>query len=408
MKRLILFLSALAAAFSLAAAPVSEQRARKVAADFFAGADDWVRLPDAPAGCYVFNRRSGGFVIVSADDCTLPVLAYSHSGRFTLKDAPDNLRAWAESTSRVIRESAAKGRISDSRLQAVWDRPAVLSRAGEGTARLINTATWDQHAPFNEYTPVVDGEKSLTGCVALAMAIIMRHYRWPEKGSDVLPGYEFVSEKGTRIYQNGHALGHSYNWADMPLNHVPADNRSVARLVYDCAIAIESAFNASGTSAYANDAPAKMAQYFGYSMSALVEQRSYYTTSSWMARIKAEIDAGRPVLYSAFSEATYGHAFVVDGYDEMSCLHVNWGWKGSCNGYFSIDCFFPYAGDASREAEYGYYFRHAAAFDLIPDKSGSSRPKDMLCMRRSGDMQGLRLVSGTIAKDSPFRLEFGL
>lgn len=408
MKRLLVLIAAFLAAFSLGAAPVSEQRARKVASDFFAGADDWERLPDAPEGCYVFNRKSGGFVIVSADDCALPVLGYSHSGRFTLKGAPDNLRAWTDATAKVIRAEAAKGRVPGSALKAVWEAPALLSRAGVAE-RLINTATWGQNAPFNYYTPTVDGAKSIAGCVAVAMAIIMRHYRWPAAGNGVLPNYTYTSEKGTRITQSGHALGHSYDWDDMPLNHVGEDNRSVAQLIYDCGIAVESAYNEDGTSAYANDAPAKMALHFSYSMSAILEQRSYFSTSAWMARLKAEIDADRPVLYSAFSEAKFGHAFVVDGYDAAFNLHVNWGWQGSCNGYFALDCFYPYEGSVpSKEKEHGYYYRHGAVFDLVPDKTGTSRPRALLCMRSSGDMQGLRLVSGNIAKGSTFRLEFGL
>lgn len=406
MKRLTVLLAALLSAYFLAAAPVSEQRARRVASDFFAGADDWVRLADAPAGCYIFNRRSGGFIIVSADDCALPVLGYSHSGRFTLQGAPDNLRAWADATAKVIRLEAAKGRMPDSRLLSVWEAPSVLSRAGAGS-RLINTATWKQGSPFNAYAPTVDGEKSIAGCVPLSMAIIMRHYRWPEKGNGVLPDYSYVSDRGTSVRQSGHALGHTYDWDDMPVNHVPADNRSAAQLVYDCGIAVQASYNPNGTSAYANDAPVKMALHFGYSMSATFEQRSYFSTSAWMAKLRGEIDADHPVLYSAFSEAKYGHVFVVDGYDASSCLHVNWGWGGSCNGYFSLDCFFPYADSPEKEKEYGYYYKHSAAFGLVPDKTGASRPRPVLYMHNSGGMKGLRLVSGTISKGASVKLEFG-
>lgn len=406
MKRAISLLILLAAAFTLDAAPVSEQRARKVASDFFAGADDWERLADAPEGCYVFNRKSGGFILVSADDCALPVLGYSYSGRFELKDAPDNLRAWTDATAKAIRQTTVLRRTPDSRILAVWDHPALLSRAGAG--KLINTATWAQTAPFNEYAPTVDGAKSIAGCVGLAMAIIMRHYRWPAKGNGVLPAYKYKTDKGNIRTQEGHALGHAYNWDDMPLNHVPVDNRSVSQLVYDCAVAVASSFNEKGTSAVASDAPAKMALHFSYSMSALMEQRSYYSTAEWVSRLKKEIDADHPILYSGFSEAEFGHAFVVDGYDESSRFHVNWGWGGSDNGYFTIDCFFPYVGNPEKEAEFGYYYRHAAAFDLVPDKNGSSRPKTMLCLRRTNDMQGMRVTSGTVKKGSPFILEFGL
>ena len=129
MKRAISLLILLAAAFTLDAAPVSEQRARKVASDFFAGADDWERLADAPEGCYVFNRKSGGFILVSADDCALPVLGYSYSGRFELKDAPDNLRAWTDATAKAIRQTAVLRRTPDGGRRQVDCR---LRRPGDG------------------------------------------------------------------------------------------------------------------------------------------------------------------------------------------------------------------------------------------------------------------------------------
>ena len=406
MKRLIILCLALFEALVLCAAPVSEQRARKVASDFFAGGE-WQRLADAPDGCFVFNRKGGGFIIVSADDCALPVLAYSRTGSFSLSGAPDNLLAWVGATTKVIRQRADASRNTDSRLKAVWESPAALSRAGDGE-HFLNTATWNQEAPFNFYTPYVDGEKSVTGCVALSMAIIMRHYSWPKKGSGTLPSYKYKTVKGNDRTQAGHSLGHEYNWADMPINHVPGDNVSAARLVYDCGIAVKSEYNEKATSAVSSDAPAVMAKYFGYARNALMEQRSYYSTSAWMARLLAEIDAGRPVLYAAFSEGEFGHAFVVDGYDDSSRLHVNWGWGGSCNGYFVIDCFFPYGDDKSKEWEYGYYYRHAAAFDLVPDKSGSTSPKTLMCMKRTDNLEGMRLSSGTVVKGSPFMLDFGL
>lgn len=406
MKRLLMLFSAFALTLVLDAAPVSERRAREVALAFMPGGGEWVTLDDAPEGLHIFNRKGGGFMIVAADDCALPVLAYSHSGSFTLKDAPDNLSAWVDATSRVILKAAALGRQPDSRTLAIWDSPAVLSRSSAGS-HLINTATWGQTSPFNYYAPTVDGEKSISGCLSVAMAIIMRHYCWPEAGSGVLPPYSYKTDKGNTRTQSGHALGDPYIWSDMPINHVPEDNRSVAKLIYDCGVAVKSSFNKGATGAFPDDAPGAMAEYFSYSQAALLEQRSYYSTSAWLNRIKAEIDLDRPVLYSA-SASLGAHAFIVDGYDESSCLHVNWGWKGSGNGYFAIDCFFPKVSDETTEAEYGFYYKHAAVFDLLPDKTGDSRPRTLLRLSRHGDLPGMRLTAGEIAKGASFTIEFGL
>ena len=39
------------------------------------------------AAFYIFNTTNG-FVIVSADDCETPIIAYSHEGRFDLNNIP--------------------------------------------------------------------------------------------------------------------------------------------------------------------------------------------------------------------------------------------------------------------------------------------------------------------------------
>ena len=60
--------------------------------------------------------------------------------------------------------------------------------------------------------------------------------------------------------------------------------------------------------------------------------RSQYTDSEWLDLMQSELDAARPILYSAG-----GHALVDDGYDGDRRLHFNLGWGGQCNGFYTID-----------------------------------------------------------------------
>jgi len=40
-----------------------------------------------------------------------------------------------------------------------------------------------------------------------------------------------------------------------------------------------------------------------------------------------------------------GHCWVMDGYDDDTFLHFNWGWSGYYNGYFTINNVAPPVGD---------------------------------------------------------------
>ncbi len=80
--------------------------------------------------------------------------------------------------------------------------------------------------------------------------------------------------------------------------------------------------------------------YFDYKTSLHCEERVNYSNTQWMNMIKADLDAGRPVLYAGFGTGG-GHCFVTDGYDNNNFFHFNWGWGGMDDGYFEIDALNP-------------------------------------------------------------------
>lgn len=45
---------------------------------------------------YAFNCKGGGYVIVSGDDATTPILGYSPDGVLNVDEMPANLRTWLE------------------------------------------------------------------------------------------------------------------------------------------------------------------------------------------------------------------------------------------------------------------------------------------------------------------------
>lgn len=72
-------------------------------------------------------------------------------------------------------------------------------------------------------------------------------------------------------------------------------------------------------------------------------------TQSILASVSSMLGSGLPVFVSAFRGACDGHSWVVDGSrytdGDSYCLHCNWGWGGSCNGYYSYTCFNPGDGE---------------------------------------------------------------
>lgn len=121
---------------------------------------------------YVFNNDAGGFVIIAGDDAVTPVLGYTSTGLFDAENLPDGLKDLLKSYERQI---AALGD------NYVANRTA--TRAAFTGEKLLNTAEWNQMAPFNKYTP----NNYVTGCVATAGAIVMKHHAIQPRVPEAIP-----------------------------------------------------------------------------------------------------------------------------------------------------------------------------------------------------------------------------
>jgi hypothetical protein len=143
----------------------------------------------------------------------------------------------------------------------------------------------------------------------------------------------------------------TYNYAAMP-NNVTSTNSAVATLMYHCGVAVNMNYTPTGSGAWVltNDfagyhpASAQNAyvSYFGYSQNILGVQRVNFSETSWINQLKAELNLSRPVQYAGWSSSmTSAHTWVVDGYNTSNYFHMNWGWGGSYNGYFSLNSLNP-------------------------------------------------------------------
>lgn len=276
----------------------------------------------ATSSYYVFNRGTdGGFVIVSADDTTVPVIGFSDKGKFDYANMPEAMKWMLESYEKQIKSNAFKAlsTASDANSYAIMKR-SVLSR---------NTAEWSQEEPFNYLIP---GRK-LVGCVGVAMATIMQYYNYPVAGKGSMDGNDF---------------NHTYDWANMRTDnyrggYTTAQGDAVARLVADAALSIQTNFSMSGSSASEVRVPAALVNYFGYDAGVSYKKKSEMTQKAWEELIMSEIDAGRPVLYSG-QDVSAGHAFVCDGYEmrgSQPYFRMNWGWGGIGNDVFMVSNLTP-------------------------------------------------------------------
>lgn len=293
---------------------------------------------------YVFNNDAGGFVIIAGDDAVTPVLGYTSTGSFDAENLPDGLKDLLKSYERQI---AALG---DN-----YVANQTATRAAFTGEKLLKTAEWNQMAPFNKYTP----KNYVTGCVATAGAIVMKHHGYPAKGT----GSHSYTWNGQDLTAN---FEHDYDWANMPTKYTVGNDEAfdgVARLMSDLGVAVEMKYAKGGSGASMEDLLTALKKYFGYSKYARLLAIADLGAEVWNDRLRAEIDANRPILYSAVDSNKGGHSFVIDGYKDES-FSVNWGWGGYCDGFYRIGALNPETGGKPLGDQYN--LSQSAVFSLQP------------------------------------------
>lgn len=293
---------------------------------------------------YVFNNDAGGFVIIAGDDAVTPVLGYTSTGSFDAENLPDGLKDLLKSYERQI---AALG---DN-----YVANQTATRAAFTGEKLLKTAEWNQYAPFNKYTP----NNYVTGCVATAGAIVMKHHGYPAKGTGS-HSYTWNGKTWTANFE------HDYDWASMPVKYDGTNDAAfdgVARLMSDLGVAVEMKYAKGGSGASMEDLLTALKKYFGYSKYARLLAIADLGAEVWNDRLRAEIDANRPILYSAVDSNKGGHSFVIDGYKDES-FSVNWGWGGYCDGFYRIGALNPETGGKPLGDQYN--LSQSAVFSLQP------------------------------------------
>ena len=266
---------------------------------------------------YVFNVEADeGFVIVSGDDRTQSILGYAYTGEINMGQMPCNMK-WLLSY-----YDTAIGQLGDDFPQSA---STTLSSATYAEIPAIVGTQWGQGDPYNAQCPQHEGERCITGCVATAMAQVMNHNRWPQSQTTEIPAYTTNT-----LHISMPALpAKQFNWDNMTA-------AGIAELMLYCGQAVKMDYTTAASGAMSGDVPEAMKSIFGYSTAASLASRSSYTDEQWVDMIYKELQEGYPVLYFGQSATDGGHAFIVDGYADGK-YHINWGWNGYCDGFFTLD-----------------------------------------------------------------------
>ena len=242
---------------------------------------------------------------------------------------------------------------------------------------LIQTK-WHQGDPFNSMLPMNGNVRPVTGCGIIAAIQIMKYHNHPVRGNGL--SEQYTIRTGIQEPVNLNVI---YDWNNM-LNTYRRDRRygteqqrnAVAILAYHVGVAWKRDF--IGMRYSSRNLPLVLTAYFGYDRSIQLHTRVYYDDAVWESMIRQQLDAGLPVLYRGYHPGS-DHSFVVDGYDNIGRFHINWGWGGRSDGWYSLNNLNPGGGNRS------WFNDQYIITNIKPDAGGVSAGIEMALIGFSAD-----------------------
>lgn len=384
MKRLTILLTALLFYAEMAlAGPVTAEQAQQTAAQFLQrqtalgarrralSANELQLVATGRLDSYyVFSTASGeGYVVVSGEDVTEPILGYSHTDALSADNIPCGMQVLLDGYSNQI------AYLRDNRLTD-GDGVAKAPRRAATTYLLPETfrSTFDQGDPYNllcEKCPKEDHKdgRCATGCVATALAGLMYYHRWPSSTTADIPGY---TTKTQGFSVSGFAKGTSIDWTLVQDHYTPNNTQEpgrmeVAKLMRMAGVSVRMDYDHS-SGAFNGSIPYALRQYFGYE-TATYEVSNSYDAATWTDKLRQNIQENGPVLYGGLREdgvdengkTKYaGHAFLLEGFNSDGYFYVNFGWGGSDNKMFRLDVV---------DGKFKYILDQMAIFNVRPRSS---------------------------------------
>lgn len=295
--------------------------------------------PDADACVYVVELEPNGYLVMNSDVRLTPVIAFDEASTVDLSDTPENAFRG------LLASYTAK--LPDTLRALPADAPPVALRSFSAQSTQTYgpylTTSWNQTHPYNLYVPAVPegstglssgyGGRAPVGCVSIVYSQIMYYHRWPVRASG---SYTYTDSVGEITGTHTADFSEPYEWAVMKNSYDPQQSApqpgdtAVASLIYRMAVASEANFEPRGTPTSVLTPANIAAEFLHY------EQGTYISNiQNALAAANADIIAGFPCLV-----AITGHAIVADGLITGSgsdTYHINYGWGGNNNGWWTAD-----------------------------------------------------------------------
>ena len=278
----------------------------------------------------IYSAEGRGFVVVSRDN-TFPAVLGSSSTAIDMNNLPEGFSWWLQEASRSLQARLEKGE-------------GYARTRSDITVKPFLTTKWDQVNPYNLMCPKIGTSYCPTGCVATAAAQIMKYYNYPAQGHGI-GKYEKDGTPQTK------EISGVYNWANMKNTYsntqktLTDQTRDIATLMADIGAACGMKYTSKYGSAALDDCASALVNNFRYdSLSLSMCLRYFYDDVEWKGIVYNELANKRPILYAGSSDSKdedAGHAFVFHGLNGEGLVYVNWGWSGTCDGYYDIDVLQP-------------------------------------------------------------------
>lgn len=280
--------------------------------------------PAALAPYYIYNDALGkGFVVVAGDDDMGDVLTYSTEGTLDTLQANPGVKLLLEAY-RQTYDVLKEGRVMVQRKA----RSGLFSK----TVSPLLKNKWGQSHPFNAQTGY-----PYSGCVATAVAQMMYYYQWPAQGSG-------KNEYRVTYYNTMKSADFSqshYDWANMlpdynyPVSATKEQEDAVALLMNDVGVASFMQYTPASSGTQGIFAYQALQKNFDYTVAYVTKAVEGPTRFAQILR--QELLNGCPVyLEGRPAGNASGHAWVTDGFDENGLFHMNFGWDGQGDAYYSL------------------------------------------------------------------------
>ena len=273
---------------------------------------------------YVFNDKHGkGFVVVSGDDAMGEILAYGDNGTLDTLNANPGVKFLLQ---------AYRKRFAQLQQTPASTQPATRTMPTYKAVAPLLSCKWNQNEPYNKKTGY-----PYTGCVATAVAQVMYYHKWPIQGK----GENTYTVSSDNKVKHADFSKSYYDWANMKDEYTyydPGTQReqdAVAKLMSDVGIATNMQYTPYLSGAQNESADKALRENFDYTTAFV--SRSDEGLPAFTDIVRQELANGFPVYLSGSQKGGGGgHAWVTDGINEQGLFHMNFGWGGQGDAYFSL------------------------------------------------------------------------